>query len=484
MLPDFAGVFCLILFACLAAFGGKKALADGDTLWHIRAGAVMLERGEILSRDVFSHTAFDQPWIAHEWLAEIIMAVLHAWGGLPAVVLFHFLLVALTFWLLFKIALRYAGEWVAFFCLAVAFLFSYTHLLARPHIFTWFFGVLTLYLLHVGGRRLFLLPLLMIPWVNLHGGFLLGLVLQGLFLAGHALEGWSQTASPKLRNLARQNRIPLQVILLSLLASGINPFGFDLLLFPLQVASPVFVAGIGEWRPPDLQELWFFRDYLLFLVFLLLVRKQRISWTNGLLLLFFLNWALTYVRHVSLAGIFLVPFLAEALKPYADRLREILSPYRREGSQLQLSSVTGPLATLALFLVLTVFSSRNGESWAALFPLPEDYSPQAIEFLRHNLPAGKMFNEYSWGDYLLYALEPPPKVFIDGRADMYGEKIFGDYGKIAAVEEECEELLLAYGIDWIVFPPSRTLVRYLKATGNWEEVYLDDQTSILVRKRS
>ncbi len=189
ILPDFSGFICFAIFAALVS-RGSSLLNCADTFWHIKAGTVMLERGEILTHDIFSHTAYGKPWTAHEWLAEIIMASLHRVAGLPGVVVFYCLLAALTFWLLFKIANMYAGELVSALCVGVAFLLAKGHLLARPHLFTWLLGVITLYLLIKGGRLLYILPFLTALWANLHGGVLLGLVLQGIFLVGHILECW------------------------------------------------------------------------------------------------------------------------------------------------------------------------------------------------------------------------------------------------------------------------------------------------------
>ena len=188
-LPDIGGIYCLVVFLALTAFAGGRALIDGDTLWHIKAGEVMINRGAVLTTDIFSHTAYGHPWMAHEWLAEVIMAAIHSWAGVPGVVIFYFLLTALSFWLLFLLANPYDDPWLAFFCISIAFGLALSHLLARPHIFSWFFGTLTLYLLKRRGRWLYILPPLTALWANIHGGFVLGIVLQGLYLAGRDWKG-------------------------------------------------------------------------------------------------------------------------------------------------------------------------------------------------------------------------------------------------------------------------------------------------------
>jgi hypothetical protein len=119
-----------------------------------------------------------------------------------------------------------------------------------------------------------------------------------------------------------------------------------------------------------------------------------------------------------------------------------------------------------------------------MFPLSEKFPAQAVQYLAsHPLP-GKMLNEYFIGGYLLYALTPAQKVFIDGRADMYGEKIFGDYLKIVQLNEATDRLLGKYEVDWVIFPVKEPLLLYLKAGGQWTGVYRDRQVEILQRNHS
>lgn len=487
ILPDIAGLFCLSLFVGLVLTAGKKALGDADTLWHIKSGSIMLERGALLTQDIFSHTAYGKPWTAHEWLAEIIMAALHKIGGLPAVVIFFFLLVAFTFWLLFKIANLYAGEWISFLTVLTAFLLSRIHLLARPHLFTWLFGVSTLYLLSKGGRGLYFLPIITALWANLHGGVVLGLLLQGIFLVGHILErGSMANFFRQWKEVVHENKKSLLILLCSILAVGINPFGYQLFLFQFHVTQSAFSQGIVEWRSPDFQELWFFRGYILLIIVILLFQTSRTTWTNRLLLLFFINAALTHVRHVSLVGFFLTPFFACSLESIAQNFN-FLKRNKNSPKDLLLSPASGPIATLTLFALIFAASASANPGWQKVIneviSLPEQFPNNTALFLKQHQPTGNLFNDYSLGGYLIYALDPPPPVFIDGRADMYGAKIFEDYQKIAKLDKEADELLTKYNIDWVVFPSGRPLTQYLKVGGSWREVYIDDHTAVLVRNQ-
>ncbi len=485
LLPDLPGLLFFIVFPALVFFDGGKVLIDGDTFWHVKAGLYMVEKGALLSRDIFSHTAFGTAWTAHEWLSEVVMALVHRFAGLQGVAVFFLFIAALSFWILFKIALRFANDRVALACVLLAFGFSLSHMLARPHIFSWLFGVATLYFLVEGGRKLLFLPLLTALWANFHGGFILGLALQGIFIAGPVLDTVFEKKKIEWRAIWNTRKLPLIVLLASVLASGINPFGYHLLIFPFLVTKKIFSTGIGEWLPPNMQDEWLFRFYLLGVLLLVSIRGRETGWTNRLLLIFFLNAALSHQRNISLATIFLTPFLAASLAPLAEKF-----PFRalpdQKGKTLRLSGISGPLATTVLFLLIMVANSPLMPSGRRLFQAlitvsPKNHPVNAVRFLNAHPLQGNMFNNYSWGGYLIYALDPPQKVFIDGRADMYGEKIFGDYREIVGIEKGIEELLEQYQVNWILFPEDAPLVRYLMATGNWREIYRDEEASVLLR---
>ncbi|ABA88999.1 hypothetical protein Pcar_1756 [Syntrophotalea carbinolica DSM 2380] len=486
VLPDIAGMYGFITFALLVIFDSGKALLDGDTLWHIAAGKHMLADRAILTRDIFSHTAFGKPWTAHEWLSEIIMAWLHQHTGLIGVVVFFFLIAALSFWLLFRMVATVTNEWIATLAVSVALTFSMAHLLARPHVFSWLFGVISLFALYKQGRWLWLLPPLTAVWANLHGGFILGLALQGLFIGGTLLEDILTKQIRQVPVLWQQVKRPTVFFVLSILAAGINPFGFKLYLFPFQVTNKVFSASIMEWLSPNLQEDWLFRFFVLLMLLLMSLKRTSTNWTDRLFVLFFFNAALTHQRYMGMASVFVCPYFAKSLEslPWP---RISFFGKKSEGKQLQTSSISGPVLTIMLAMLLGFLSGpsfpHSRDVLETFLPLPDTNHPiEAIQHLKKTHPSGKMFNKYSWGGHLIYELGPERKVFIDGRADMYGAEIFSDYQKIISLDKKAELLLKRYDIDWILYPVDSALVRYLKATGSWQETYADEKAAILVRR--
>jgi len=444
----------------------------------------MLKTGQILNHDIFSHTVSGKPWVAHEWLAEVFMAYCYDLAGLPGVTLVFFLMAGLTITILFKTSERLSNEWSAFFAVAIAMAFAQTHLLARPHIFTWLFGALFLYCLSRNDRILWLLPILTAIWCNLHGGVLLGLVLQGAFLAGRVLDSFFTQKIRRRQPYFEKFRRPFCVFLLSLLALGCNPFGYSLLWFPFQVSSAVFSQNIDEWKAPNLQVMWYVRVWLIMLGILIASQGKRISWVWRLLLVFFLYQALGHIRHLSIAAMFLAPWTAMSIRDLFMNTK-IQKPNEDEVS---LSSYSGPLLIVISFLLLFNLSIMQPVWWknftARSFTLSENYSQGAISYLKkHGYPGKHLLNEYSWGGFLLFSLEPPPKVFIDGRADMYGEKVFVDYGKLTYVKPDIDQILAKYSIDWILYPKDSDLIRYMSTNPEWEQVYSDNQVAILALRK-
>lgn len=114
----------------------------------------------------------------------------------------------------------------------------------------------------------------------------------------------------------------------------------------------------------------------------------------------------------------------------------------------------------------------------------EDHPVAAAQYLNSTPLPGKMFNKYGWGGYLIYALDPSQPVFIDGRADMYGEDLFVEYRKVVDIDKDIETILEKHEVNWVIYPHDTPLVRYLVAGNQWQEIYQDEEASVLLRNPS
>jgi len=183
-------LFIALLFGLSCGALGRVLLRDGGTGWHIRNGQLMLQTHSITHVDPFSATMSGQPWYAWEWLYDALMAAIHQVFGLNGVVFYTAAIMAATFVLVFHLAMRRGSSLpIALFLLVLSMGSSAVHFLARPHVLSWLFTVIWFEVLDSAAirvdrnsdnsHRIFVLPVLMLLWVNLHGGFVLGLFIVG-----------------------------------------------------------------------------------------------------------------------------------------------------------------------------------------------------------------------------------------------------------------------------------------------------------------
>jgi len=185
ILPSLSQMVFLIVFIACFTGSGSFLLGDGDTGYHIRAGEIILKDLAVPRHDPFSFITPPLPWTAHEWLSEVVMAIVHNALGLPGMVFLFALLLSTTYWLLFR-WIRSSGRniLVDLLILILVLLSSRIHWLARPHVFSLILIVLLyqILILHQQdrGNYLYVIPPMMLLWVHLHGGFP-----YGLFHGGH-----------------------------------------------------------------------------------------------------------------------------------------------------------------------------------------------------------------------------------------------------------------------------------------------------------
>ena len=106
LIPSIADIIFLSLFLFLSFSAGKGLLNDVDTGYHIRAGEYIIDTLSIPKQDIFSFLTPPLPWTAHEWLSEVIMAIVHRAFGLTGVVIFFSLIISLVYYLMFKFSGR------------------------------------------------------------------------------------------------------------------------------------------------------------------------------------------------------------------------------------------------------------------------------------------------------------------------------------------------------------------------------------------
>lgn len=486
LLPSIADVFFLLVFLCLAIPPGKDLLGDGDTGYHIRAGDFIISSFSIPKADLFSFITPTIPWTAHEWLSEAFMAFLHQLGGLTAVVIAFSFIIAASVWIFISMVRSEGNNILLSVAASILFVaLAKVHYLARPHIFSLIILLVWCWLLddfqYRHRNRLWLLPMIMILWVNLHGGYVIGLAILGVYFAGNCQllytdkKKWDIDGKDKARCL-------FWTLGVSVIACLANPVGYHILFFPFNLISNKFIMDhTSEFMSPDFHELQPFKYLLILSIIIFAYSKRKPNFIEVVLIALFTSMSLYSVRYIPLYGAIVVPILMRYIG------EDSLSAFPRVESFIRqrVNNITsvdamakGYLWPAVSVIVLTCLAA-NGTVTHAFNP--EKKPMAALEFLGKNHVEGNMFNNDEFGDCLIYTSYQHYKVFIDGRFDMYGSEKMREYTRISEVEAGWETILDKYNITWIFFNTNSVLSRFLMTNDDWKLIYSDKVASVFVK---
>ena len=471
--PAFLGA---ILVA--ANFGIDRSLRlDPDTWWHIKYGDMILQTGHWPTVDTWSFTVHGMPRVAYEWAGEVLTAMAYRMGGLRGLdVLLITLTTILTLLVYYFAWLRCRNSYAAFFATFILLPIAVLCFTLRPQLIGYIFLVLTLILLErfrLGEQKtLWALPLIFLLWVNTHGSFALGFMVLGLYW----LSGLVDFDSGGLYTVRwrPEQRLHMEMVgLLSVAVLPLTPYGTRLAAVPLNVATslPLNFSDILEWQP--LTTNFWQAKLLLVLLFGFIVTQVvfRLRFRLEEIGLFLLVVYLTFV-HIRFAILFAIVFAPLAASIFA-RWAPVYN------SKVDKYAINAVLMFAALAAMVVLFPSQPTLQKS----IAKDYPVQAVHYLRHHPIPGRMFNNYGFGGYLVWALAPQHKVFIDGRGDIYEQAgVFSDYSDITGLRSDAFALLQSYRINFCLVSPNGGLATLLGASSHWKEVYKDDLSAIFVRQ--
>ena len=286
-----------------------QVLNDGDTWWQLAAGQWMLHHRAIPYTDHFSYTLAGAPWVAQEWFSEILTALAYRGGGWDGVLMLYGAAAALTFGMLALHLRRWADGLCLVLLLALGAACTSGSLLVRPHLLA--LPVLELWtagLLIARSRGTAPSPwllLLMVLWANLHGSFMLGLLLPFPL----ALEAAVEAGRDRVAVLRGWGGF----IAGGFLAALATPHFWHGLLFPFHLLAMRDLADITEWAPTNFATLQPIEVALAVLLYATLSRGVRLPVLRLLLVIGLLHLALAHARHEMVAGIVGALLLAEPL---------------------------------------------------------------------------------------------------------------------------------------------------------------------------
>ena len=457
-------------------------LREGDLFWNLKVGEGIYTTHQIPNTDNFSITVAGQPYpYARYWLSDLVLYLVYRWFGMSGMVLLQALVGGIIIGLLSAESFaRRANPRATAIVLLLVMLFPISH--ARSQMFTFLFFALFAWILsgfwYQRSQRLWLLPLLMAIWVNMHPGWIMGLALLGL------VNGLAILETLLKRMEWKRLRLLLAWSLVTALAVVIYPRGWLIYQDVLSTTSnPIIHSLITEWQPISLADTATYPFFVL-LVFLLAglsFSRRRLDLYGFGLILVFLSLAFYMIRLIPFYYIVAAPILAALLSELP--LPRLSSKTEVKGSNPSVKA-TANLVILVVMLagvVICLPPVRLRLSGQSSNVLLHRFWPQgAADYLLAQKQTGmRIYNLQDWSGYLLWRLYPQGQVFMTSGVELYTMKILQDYLTIYHAEPGWLDKLKDYQVDYLVLSTEQqsTLVKAAQEA-KLPEVYSDDISSI------
>lgn len=464
----------IILLVCATILILARTYSDPDLWGHLQFGLDKMETRKIIQVDQYSYNSTGQDWINHEWLAEILFAIAWSAGNAPGLVILKTIMGLLTIGIIYKhfisIQINYI-EAALIVLLMGASLFLMVYRTIRPQIFTFLFLTIELLIIRMAEkasyRWLWVMPVIILLWVNMHGGVIAGIGILCIWLPSHIFFN---------RNTWRKSIPP---IVLSLAALLINPYGIGLITFLLKTTL-VPRLEISEWQPMILFSI----DGLMYcltlglsiggLIFSSKERKPVLLLLFGVIAIF--PWMAK--RHLSLfsiaALILMGDHVASAWKKfYPDEKISTSNSYLRNGLYMLMS---------VIFILMTFFLNYwQIKIEKRVFDVPG----AAVSLLKQSNVSGNLATEFDWGEYIIWHLGPQIKVSLDGRREtVYTETAYKQAMRFIFGIGEWDAILERYNTDIALVKTNSSVHNLLKLKAGWIIVFEDSKSVLFLNEKS
>jgi hypothetical protein len=528
-------IFIFLSWSLLAGPLSNRPLADPDIGWHIRTGELILARHSLPRTDPFSSTMQGQPWFAWEWLYDILLGVLHRACGLNGVVWLCALLVAAIFALLLSQLLkRGTGLPLAIVLMLLAEAASTIHLYARPHIVSWLFSLLWFVALEhweswerserrEHGRlprwMPWFFPASMLLWVNLHGGWLFGVALLGIYTLAAFVESVRAQKTDALAAIRAGHQVRAMAVawVASVVATLVNPFGWRLHAHIYRYLSDRYLMNrIDEFRSPDFHG-WAERCFAVILMLVLIAfagHRKKLRLSHLLVALLAVYAGFYSSRNLPVSSILVVlivgPMLWENFTSLAEKpgawqwvrngTARISKFSDRMGAQeMQLRGHLWPVVSAAFALAICLQGGWLGSRQLihARFD-PQKVPVAAVTYLQKEFEGKQpstepVFSTDAWGGYLIYRMNPgrmndgrlypERKVVVDDRHDLYGSGRIRQYLILTQAEPGWQSVLEQWQIRTALLPTDSTLANLLRELPRDWRVAYEDKVAVVFERR-
>jgi hypothetical protein len=480
-------VSCCILFIYFSlslTATGEGMFGDTDPFWHIAAGDLIRSLGTLPAHDSWSFTAGDTPWFNIAWIWDVVFSYLKEHLGWHGVIAVNAMILASIITLIYISCMVRCGDFVAAM-LTTILTITLVAMHLRPLQISTLLVLIWMLILsgfireRIKSTWLIVLPITMILWVNMHGGFLIAPMLIGAFFL--------QAVYDRRRDLAWPLFLAGAATMLAILC---NPYGIYIFEGTLRTMNSEAKVFIDEWQPFLASPTKLFTSFFL-LTFCLLVPKRvlPILPVERLLAYFWLVMGLTANRNLTMFAIISAPILACAINQWLDNFSPKEKP-ATAATLLKLCSferkwmaVIAGIATLLLVLWLPspmaarIYQQENIE-------IPMADLDTEIQYIKTHLPTSRLLAYYDYSGIIAYKTRGEIPVFFDSRAETaYSMQVAKDYIKFHMGEKDWEEVMKRYNIDGVIIPNNsddQLYDRFAHRRG-WKEVFKGPKATIFLR---
>lgn len=424
----FFPLLCLSLLTL--AFTIRK-ISNYDTGFHLAAGKWILTNLSVPDKDTFTYTVNQNNYLDIQWLYQVIIYFFYSVFNYAGLTIFNSAVIISVFYILLRRMNLYGVPvFLSLLLLLTAVLSMQLRFGYRPEIVTWLFMLLLLYILdryyYFNKNNLYLLPVIILLWVNMHGLFILGLLIIAAYFISLFIE--KKVFDKKL----------MQWFLISIVAVFINPYFIDGAMFPFYLFTRlqkdnIFRQNITELKSPwELSESFGPEIYLYFFIALISFILIFITFRKRFFHQFALLAALFYISYSSFRNIPL--FIIYAVYIIGVCLSDLLSNSSRKkfyDKFIKYEKITAIIFSVILLLIcLRVITGAYYLNYNSQIKfgtgIDETILPEeSAEFINKNSLDGKIINNLEFGGWLEWRIKQP--VFIDGRLEVVREDFYKEY---------------------------------------------------------
>jgi hypothetical protein len=479
-----------VLLATGIALYWLLPLSDPDYFWHLKTGELIFSSGALPTADPFSFTMHGERWVLHEWGVQLLLYISHNLFTDHGIRLFMLCFMGLTLYFTYTTMLAAGHHRASTALLMIWLLLSLIPFITpRPQLASYLFFSYYLYAINAtltrsNARTLLPLPFAMLLWVNMHGGYIIGIALLALSTAVAWIKERSSGYDWKQQHLSRKLLI---ITVATLMASALNPDFFSHWKYPFYVLSMEATTQIDEWQGPNLNAPYA-RSFLALVcvyTFMLVFSKTRPATERLLIPPFFIIAALISARNIPFAFFAIMAFLPRVSEINTDSFRFVTSVWCTVKRRYIALTASGKdigqkeyvFNWFILVLVTIVVANLK------LSPVHDTYPHKAVDFFIEQGLEGNILSEYKNGGYLIYRLYPSSRVFIDGRADMYGDKVVAEHTSIMQGNAQWKRLFEKYNVEYIICNNKTPIHQQIVKSDDFELLYSDNTYSVFMNSQ-